>query len=198
MTPKIIFKYSWIYDQNWKKWIKIYIKKEDKNYPTTPEVLSYIKKVESMWHKYEKKVLGEMSKLTGLKWKEKNITCYVVGNCFPFSDPLTIKAYKEHDYFIDTLIHESIHQLFTQNGNSERVAKVKKYYEKKYAGETRRTQIHIHVHAIHQHLFLKFFGQKRLDRQIEKMNKYPDYKKAWDIVREEGYQNIIGEFKKHF
>ncbi len=23
MTPKIIFKYSWIYDQNWKEWIKV-------------------------------------------------------------------------------------------------------------------------------------------------------------------------------
>ncbi|MFA6097897.1 MAG: hypothetical protein WC788_09840 [Candidatus Paceibacterota bacterium] len=194
MTPKIIFKYSWIYDQNWKKWIKVYIKKEDKNYPTTPEVLNYIKKVEKMWRKCEKKVLREMTELTGLKWKEKNITCYVVGNCSPFSDPLTIKTYKEHDYFIDTLVHESIHQLFTQEGNLEQAAKAWKYFEKKYANETYRTRIHIPLHAIHWHIFLKFFGQKRLDRQIEKMNKYTDYKKAWDIVKKEGYQNVIGRF----
>lgn len=196
MTPKIIFKYSWIYDQNWKEWVKLYIKKGEKcQYPDPQEVQNYIKKVEKLWSRQEKKVLEEISKASGLKWKEKTIICYVVGNCVSFSDPLTLRAYEEPDYFIDVLVHELIHQLFIQEGNLEKSAKSWEYLENKYRSESFNIRVHIPVHAIHWHIFLKFFGQSNLDREIKKTNEYADYKKAWDIVRQEGYENIIKEFK---
>ena len=53
-TPTIIFKYSWIYDQNWKEWITIYHKppkKYRKPYPSTKKVLNYIEKIEDLWRK---------------------------------------------------------------------------------------------------------------------------------------------------
>ncbi len=197
MTPKIIFKYSWIYDQNWKEWIKVYEKGKKYPYPDSMQVQNYIKRVEKLWQKSEKQVLEEMSKIAGLKWKEKSITCYVVGNCVPFSDPLTPRAYeKKPDYFIDVLVQELIHQLFTQEGNLRQSAKAWKYFEEKYKNEPSRATIHIPLHAIHRHIFLKFFGKKRLNREIKKASKWPDYKRAWGIVQEEGYQNIIREFKK--
>jgi len=40
MIPKVIFRYSWIYDQRWKKWME-----EVSKYPSTEEVLNYIKEV---------------------------------------------------------------------------------------------------------------------------------------------------------
>lgn len=85
--------------------------------------------------------------------------------------------------------------MFTQEGSLEQTAKSWKYFEKKYKNESHRTMIHIPLHAIHWHIFLKFFGQRNLDREIKKTNEYPDYKKAWDIVRTEGHRNIIREFK---
>ena len=82
MIPKIIFKYSWIYDQNWKEWIKVYKRKTGK-FPSTAQILNYIKKVEKLWRKDEKKILEELSKVSRLKWKSKFIYCYIVGRCIP-------------------------------------------------------------------------------------------------------------------
>ena len=193
MIPKIIFKYSWIYDQHWRE-----VYRDDKNYSSEKEILSYIKKVEKLWWKDEEKILKELALASGLRWQEKSIVCYVVGRCIPFSDPLTIKAFKELplNYFIDVLTHELIHQLLTQGDNSQKSKKAWNYFHRKYKGEEFNSIIHIPVHAMHSHIFLKYFGQARLNREIESLSNLPDYKRDWDIVEKEGYQNIIEEFKK--
>ena len=144
------------------------------------------------------KILKELSVISGLKWKKESIICYVVGKCIPFSDPLTIKIYKEYspNYFIDVLTHELIHRLFTQSENMRKSKKAWSYFHRKYKNEKFNTIIHIPVHAIHAHIILKYFGEKRLKREIESLSHLPDYKKAWDVVRGEGCQNIIKEFNK--
>ena len=191
MIPKIVFKYSWIYDEHWRE---IY-KNKNIDYPLVNEILSYLRKNEKLWAKYEEKILKELSKITNLKWKSKSIDCYVVGKCIPFSDPLTMPIYKEYpNYLIDVLIHELIHQLFSQNENSEKLKKARNYINRKYKEETNKTKIHILVHSIHSHIYLKFFNEERLKRDIEFMNRLPDYKKSWEIVEKEKYQNIINKF----
>ncbi len=193
LLPKIIFKYSWIYDQHWRG-----IYKKSKDYPSEKEINNNIKKIEKLWRKDEKKILRELSVISGLSWKEKSITCYIVGKCIPFSDPLTMKVYKEFplNYFIDVLTHELIHQLFIQNEDIQKLNKAWNYFHRKYKKEEFNTIIHIPVHAIHSHIILKYFGEKRLKREIESLNRFPDYKKSWDIVKEEEYQKIIKEFNK--
>lgn len=193
LLPKIIFKYSWIYDQHWKG---IYDKEKD--YPSDEEICNSIKKVEKLWRKNEKRILKELSIISGLSWKEKSITCYVVGRCIPFSDPLTIKVYKEYplNYSIDVLTHELIHQLFTQSDNTQKSKKAWGYFHKKYKNEKFNAIIHIPVYAMHSHVISKYFGEKRLEREIESLSYLSDYKKAWDIVKEEGCQNIIKAFNK--
>lgn len=193
LLPKIIFKYSWIYNQHWKE-----IYNKDKNYSSEKEICGYIKKVERLWQKDEEKILRELSVISGLSWQEESIICYVVGRCIPFSDPLTIKVYKECplNYFVDVLIHELIHQLFTQGENMKKSKKAWRYFHQKYKREEFNAIIHIPVHAMHSHIILKYFGEKQLKEEIKSLSHLPDYKKAWDIVREEGYQNIIKEFNK--
>lgn len=194
--PKIIFSYSWIYDNNWRKWITLYKNKKGK-YPDSKETLSYIKKVSSLWGRYDKKILSELSKITGLKWKKKMIKCYVVGKCVPFSDPLTLPVYQgEENYFIDVLTHELIHQLFTQEGNLEKSKEAWKYMDERYKEETHTTRIHIPLHAIHSHIYMMFFDKKRLNRDIKYISFLPDYKRSWEIVQREGYKNIINEFRR--
>jgi len=188
--PKIIFKYSWIYDQTWKEGL---IGKKSKKYPSSRQILNYIKKIEKLWGKEEKRVLLELSKISHLKWKSKFIYCYVVGRCRPFSDPLTVPVYEKHpDYFIDVLTHELIHNLFIQN--FERMEKGWRYFYRKYKKESERTKHHILLHAIHAHIYLKFYDEKRLKRDID----FPirDFKKSWQIVQKERYKNIINEFVK--
>ena len=94
------------------------------------------------------------------------------------------------------LVHELIHQLFIQMGNDQKSEKSWKYIYKKYSKESKSTKIHIPIHAIHSHIYLKFFNEKRLKEDIEFMQDHLDYKRSWDIVQKEGYQNIIKEFKK--
>ncbi|MBS3053048.1 MAG: hypothetical protein J4469_00960 [Candidatus Aenigmarchaeota archaeon] len=192
MIPEVIFRYSWFYDQNFKK-----IHKKEKDYPSHKNILDYIKQVQKLWGRYEKEILHELSVITGLKWKEKRITCYVVGRCIPFSDPLTLPVIEKYpDYFIDNLVHELIHQLFTQNGNIEKSKRAWNYINRKYRDKPFNTRIHIPLHAIHSHIYLRFFNEKRLSRDIKLIKFLPEYKKSWEIVREEGYKKIISEFRE--
>ena len=159
------------------------------------KVLNYIKKIEKLWKKEEKKALQELSRITQLKWKSKSIDCFVVGRCRPFSYPLTMPVYDKYpDYFIDVLIHELIHNIFIQN--EKELEKAWRYIGKKYKKESIITKNHITLHAIHSHIYLKFYGKERLKRDIRLINYLPDYKKSWQIVQKEGYKNIIDEFTK--
>jgi len=194
MNPKIIFKYSRIYDEHWKGLGKFYGVKDVK-YPSEQEIGSYIKKAEKGWRRYEAKILTELSKIIGLKWEEKAITCYVVGRCIPISDPLTLKIYDDLSRFIDVLTHELIHQLLaSQDANLNKSKKAWDHLYKEYKNESFMTVVHVPVHALHKHILMKFFGEKRLKNEIESLMMFPDYKKSWDIVEKEGYANIIKEF----
>ncbi len=188
--PKVIFKYSWIYDQTWQEGL---IGKKSKKYPSPEQILNYIKKVEKTWRKEEKRVLLELSKITRLKWKTKLIDCYVVGICRPFSEPLTMRIYEKHpDRFIDVLTHELIHNLFKQN--FKRTKKAHEYINKRYREESIKTKNHIFLHAVHSCIYRKFFNGKRLKRDVDFPRR--DYQKSWAIVQKEGYKNIINEFIK--
>jgi hypothetical protein len=122
----------------------------------------------------------------------------VAGRVVAFSDPLTIAFIRNApvDRTIDILTHELIHQLFIQNDYGKRAYKAWEYIYRKYKKEEFNTIIHIPVHALYYHIFMKFFGEKRLQREIDSVKDYPDYKRAWDIVLETGAENIIGEFRK--
>jgi hypothetical protein len=169
--------------------------RRQKNYPSPKKVLNYLKKVEKLWQKEEKKVLQELSKITQLKWENRTIDCFVVGRCRPFSYPLTMPFYEKYpDYFVDVLTHELIHNLFIQN--EKRTEKAWRYFGEKYKKESIITKNHIVLHAIHSHIYLKFYNEKRLKRDINLIGFLPDYKKAWQIVQKEGYKDIIKEFVK--
>jgi len=195
MTPKIIFRYSHIYDVHWKLVTENnpLRKRLQKEYPSSKTTLQYIRKIATVWGKKEKEYLQTLSSLTRLKWNRKEIHCYVVGFCRPFSDPLTIRPYKNNDNFIDTLIHELVHNLLALENNLE---KGFKYFQKKYKEETKLTINHIPVDAILGLFHLKMFGEKRLEKVIQFDSKSPEYKRAWEIAKKEGFENIIEKIKK--
>ena len=191
MIPKIIFRHSHYYDQLYRGISRI------KNYPKEKEIITYIKKIQKIWDSISKKILKELEKITNLEFKDDKIVCYVVGKAIPFSDPLTIPIYKEEpNYFIDTLIHELIHTLLTQEGNLTRSRESWKYIFNKYKNETFDTKIHIPLHAIHTHIYTKFFSMERLEHDIIELYNLHAYRRSWEIVNREGYKNVIKEFVK--
>lgn len=192
MLPKIIFKYSHVYAQNWQSWFQLYAKSERKF--SHEDIQNYIKKIEGEWKKQEKIILQELEKIAKLRWKEHEIVCYVVGDCRPFSDPLTLPIYDDSSLFIDVLIHELIHRLFSQENNYEEAEKSWNYFHDKYKNETFLTRIHIPINAILEHIYRQILDTKRLDRDISRSSSRVDYKKAWESVLKDGYINIIKEF----
>ena len=189
MVPKIVFRHSHAYDHVFKDISRV------EKYPNEKEVTRYIKEVQKIWNKLERKILIEIERISRLKFNDKKIVCYVVGRTIPFHDPLTIPVYwKDHNYFIDTLIHELIHILFTQEGNLIKAKKSWKYIFTKYKNETFDTKIHIPLHAIHTHIYTIFFSMDRLEHDIIELYNLRAYRRSWEIVNKDGYQEIIKEF----
>ena len=186
--PKIEFVYSDVYDRIWTK-----VKEKDKTSVKTIE--KYVKDIEKIWGKIETKVLNKISKVSGLKWKEKKIKCYVLKSGRCFSDPLTIVYFKDKRDFIDFLVHELIHQIQIQGADNFHMWL--RYLRKKYPKESQLTINHIFLHSVHKKIYLKLFNKKRLEHDLTISEKYHDYKRAWEIVEEEGADNIIKKFKEN-
>ncbi len=113
----------------------------------------------------------------------------------PFSDPLTLPSYyAKGRYLVDKLTHELIHQIQIQN--YDKIDLLYNWIRKRYASEPIITQNHIVVHAIHSHIYLKFFNEARLKDDIKFCSKHYGYKRAWEIVQKEGHENLIKEFRR--
>jgi hypothetical protein len=193
LTPRINFRYSYIYDKNMEEWTKPYRARYHYKYPSEKEVEQKLKSYERVWSPYSIKILSDMSKVYGLKWKEKVLECYIVGFVTPFSDPLTLHSHYSSGMFVDRLTHELIHQM--QGQNEDETEPIFKWLYKKYPKETENTKNHIPVHAVHAQICLDLFDEARL-KKIIKGIPVPDYIRAWEIVQEEGHENLIKEFRK--
>jgi hypothetical protein len=139
-----------------------------------------MKKIEKLWEKDEKKILAEIENASGMKWKEKEIICYLVSRAIPFSDPLTMPVYKNKQFFIDILVHELIHRIFVQNNKDFR--KKMQIIIKKFPDENWNVKIHILLDIIHKKIYEKFNWQKRMQNEINYFKKLRDYKKAWNLA----------------
>ena len=119
-----------------------------------------------------------------------------MGNTIPFSDPLTIPLFKDTKSFIDILIHDLIHRLFTQMDNLKKTKESWNYINKKYSQESFRTRIHIVLNAIIKHIYLKFYTKENLKKDIKWSQKLKDYKKSWEIVEKTDIKILSKSSKK--
>ena len=196
MIPKIEFIYSRVYDDQKKESeeVRKRLKELERNYPSKIEIIKYIESFKKSWSKESGKILEIVSKITGLKWKERKIKCYVIGFGRSYSDPLTISLKRKKQVFRDTLIHELIHQIQTQN--SDKFQKwIKKILMQDYSKESLLTKNHIFLHAVLKEIYLKLYNKNRVKEDIKRC-KNPDYKRAWEIVEKEGHTKIINKFKE--
>jgi hypothetical protein len=189
--PRLEFRYSWVYDQlNRQRFT-------DPLYPSSEKIREYVERISPLWKRRERTLLKAISRISGLPWREDKIIIYVLGRAIPFSDPLTMPIYEDHeDYFIDVLVHELIHQNLSQPGNEKRK---KAYWDglfEKYREEGHDVSVHIPVYAIHKEIYIKYFGGKNLVRDLTLVSKLPDQRRAWEIVNELGHRKIIEQFRR--
>lgn len=194
--PKLKFIYSRIYDAHWLEYYKL--KSSVENFPTSEEIIQRKTQAVKYWNKHGNEILARISKLAGLDWKENLISVYLVGKTIPFSHPLTIGrttrvGSESFEDWIDTLVHELLHVLLVQNEWSE--MKNLENLLVKFKDEPRKTYIHIPIHALHKLIYLDYFHNENLMRDLRFCKKYlPDYSRAWEIVDEIGAENIVKSF----
>jgi len=190
---KVFFKYSDIYDAHMRSAWENLPEKEGK-YPSPEQVKEFMRALEIEWRKDEQIIFDKIADISGLKWNEKDHTCYVVGYAEPFSDPLTIPVFSSEapiDYVSDVLCHEMIHRNLIQKEHGKVVHTGLDKLRKLYPNESENVIIHILVHAIHKIVFLDIYSQERLDREKWVMSGNIDYSRSWEIVEREGAAEII-------
>jgi hypothetical protein len=194
MIPKVEFVYSHPYDGALMSMIgKKYNKRWENN------TLKFIKKIEKRWRKMEKKVLKEMSVVSGIKWDKEEICCYMVNFCSTsFSTPLTIKLrgrngkYKRIEDICYTLIHELIHVL-QQTGGIRRIKKLG--WDTRFKNCSQTTKNHIYLDAVFKHVYLKFFDKSKFEEDIEWDRSTTGYREAWQMVDKYDHENLLKELR---
>jgi len=153
-----------------------------------------IKEYQKEWEKYEKHILSTMQDITGLVFNYNIIDVYIV-NPFKFggiSRPIVIGGGMSGDRFICVLTHELIHRIM--NDNIQKVNWHKKAWSM-YSKETHMVAHHVIVHAILEGVLRRTHNENMLKWDIKISQKSSDYKRAWEIVKKEGYKNIINKLK---
>ncbi len=177
--------YNKQYKKNgWDKWVA----------PSQEEILTKTKELRKLWKEKEVEILTAIYEVTGLQFRRNMIDVHIIsGSPRDMSRPLIISSHKPKEDFIGTLTHELIHKLFSDNKIN------KSFFTKMFPEETINTQNHIIVHAILKYLYIDILkNEEKLKNNLEKSKKHPnsDYSKAWEIVEEKGYLNLIEKFKK--
>lgn len=154
------------------------------------------------WQPYEQKILLGMAEALGLLFRQNIIDVNIAPWFNAFSDPMVIGVMQEPDVFIDTLTHELIHRLLTDNTTIPHETMLLEPWQKLFGkNHSFSTVVHIPVHAVHKAIYLDVLKEpKRLERDIANNKKYEakDYVAAWDYVEKHDYKDIIKELKKSY
>lgn len=195
--PKVIFQYSYIYDQAFSS-----KSQNDRNFENGFKVAVNFQKY---WDKNSKRILSVMSEVSKLKWRYDKVWCYLsFFTPFSFSMPLTVKIHKNREQMLTTLVHELSHNLLIQNRDRCFMATEGKKLYKKYESETFTTRVHITVHAIVKLTLEKAFGKGaekylKYERmwEISKTSRLAsEYKRAREIMEKEGPENVLRQVMK--
>ena len=197
--PKIRIKYNRFLDPIFKTYIKSNPKWKNWAEPTEVEVKERVKKYKEEWTKYEKKILEGICELLDLDFSQNIIDVHIVsGNDRQFSNPIVIKSGFKPDEFIESVSHELIHRLFSDNDRGVVAGKI---LLEMFPDENELVRNHIITHSALKFIYLDILENKEmLEKNIERSSKssLSEYKKAWDIVEERGYKELVVEFKKHY
>jgi hypothetical protein len=175
---------------------------EGKPLRSDEEYAQIVKNYIEAWLPYEEKILTSMEEILGLQFRQEMIDVYIAPWFSAFSDPLVIGVRLSPDEFIDTLTHELLHRLLTDNTLVSTELFLLPEWEKLFGKELTFTAlVHIPVHAVHKAIYLDVLKEpERLVRDIEnnKSNQAIDYIAAWEYVNKNDYNEIIEKLKNSY
>lgn len=203
MLPQIRIKDAWLLRENASKYLH-------ELWATEKDVLAddewmerRVQEYGAAWEPHEHKIVNGVCNTIDLTYRQNIIDVYVAPWFNAFSDPLVMGIMQEPDIFIDTLTHELIHRLLTDNTSIPYQTNILKPAWEKLFGKnnTFGVLVHIPVHAIHKAIYLDVLCQPyRLERDIKANTEYKatDYIAAWDYVENNGYKEIITKLKQSY
>lgn len=165
-----------------------------------------VKAYQKAWEPKEKVILESICKLYNLSFRQNVIDVHIAPWFSAFSDPLVIGVKYSPDEFIDTLAHELLHRLFTDNTTLPYKSNVlleewQKLFGKDYYFNT---LVHIPVHAGMKYIYIDVLKQpKRLRRDIKSSEDNAKtwgkpYVTAWEYVESNGYKEISDQLKNSY
>lgn len=189
MRPKINIKYGKLIDLFLKEYVNVHY--PGYKFPTESDVFVKVNLFKQAWFKRENVFVDFLNNTLGLNFKRNIIDCFVV-SAIPrdMSSPLLIRSRWSGEEFVDVLMHELIHILFSDN-------KTKKIVIDE-VGLSQRTINHIMVFAVLKKFYLEILkDEKRLKKVMEKSTSpnNQEYLKAWNLVEKIGYQEVIDIIK---
>lgn len=159
--------------------------------PTDEYIREKVALFKKAWKERGEDVLRAITEKTGLTFKRNMIDVFIVGgNPRQFSSPIVIRSEFKPEVFFDTLVHELIHELFTENMD----VLPRNCFAEMFPDEEPLTQNHILVHALLYYVYNDVLKDpKRLEENKERSrkSKYIAYARAWEIVEESGYEQCI-------
>lgn len=192
MIPKITFRYSWIYDGHAREYAR---SQKVKHIVSIATVQRFRERLERAWRPHERDVLHAIARVTGLPWGEREIMIYVRCRGRDFSDPLSIRYHRSLIGGVDVLTHELIHRNVAYTSHQQAMRRARNVLARRHRGESESTRIHILIHAVHAVVFRRCFSEARLRNEIRHMQSFEDYRRAWEIVQEEGAEEILIRFR---
>lgn len=199
--PVIRIKDAWLLRENASKHLHELWGK-DKKLADDDWMEKRVAEYQKAWKQVGQEILLGMTEKLGLSFRQNIIDVNIAPWFNAFSDPMVIGVMQEPDLFVDTLTHELLHRLLTDNTTIPHETQLLPEWQKLFGrSHTFNTLVHIPVHAVHKAIYLDVLKDPdRLHRDIanNKKNEATDYIAAWDYVENHDYMEIIEKLKKSY
>jgi len=195
MIPKINIEYNRFLDPIFQSWVR-----NERAYkgiiPSRKYVLKRTLRYKKLWQKDGEAILKALIKVSGLRFSRNQIEVHVVSvNPRSFSSPIVMKSRYDDVDFINTITHELIHCLFSDNFD-----RVNAYLPWDQNIKKRDTaNDHVFLHAILKYIYLDVLKSPKHLKKNLAISKKPSnegYIQAWNIVTSGSYMEIIEEFRR--
>ena len=153
-----------------------------------------IRDYQKAWEKSGNKLLNRLQEVTGLIFAQNYIDVYIIDSESKraISNPMILPASLSIQEFTFCLTHELTHRVTSDNTSG---VNWHTRAQKLYPAEEVLVANHIMIYAILEVTYIQLDRREALEFGIKSSQDSPAYKRAWEIVKQEGGQNIIKKLK---